>query len=299
MPSIKMDFADSNSLNRFPAHGKALNSQAIFLLWLPILRLLHNTSHIRRSYGLEEPSLATYKEIKVFHDTIIRLCVSLRELHMHWTTAETIANNSPDEAGFLFEVDAHNAFARSTELMPLSFEQCIILLRRSADLFTNAARFTLFKHSYSAPREFKSLIKLNANELNNLQPFCNTSILIEAFEEHTGWFAALRSSDKGAFAGIRDALEHKPIITNVSIGKLVDQPWQVGIDLGHANLHPLWQDDIIGQLKYVIRDMCNFWSAVCRSAEMKPLSEQWIAPYGDCIVLTGNDSDIAGFWPTV
>ena len=46
---IALDFADPAQAARVPRHGWAKNSQGVKLLWLPVLRLVHEAHEIRKA----------------------------------------------------------------------------------------------------------------------------------------------------------------------------------------------------------------------------------------------------------
>jgi hypothetical protein len=47
----------------------------------------------------------------------------------------------------------------------------------------------------------------------------------------------------------------------------------------------------------IVTDMASLWTVVCESASLPVAERLWITPYGDIVLLTGNDDDSTAFWP--
>src|SRR6266700_3820775 len=78
---LAIDFAESSRIGRVPQHGWAKNSQGVKLLWLPVLRLVHEAYNIRKANGLrEELSQGQWSEIRAFDQTVRHFALTLREL---------------------------------------------------------------------------------------------------------------------------------------------------------------------------------------------------------------------------
>jgi len=58
-----------------------------------------------------------------------------------------------------------------------------------------------------------------------------------------------------------------------------------------------FRSELIPTLRMIVTDMSGLWTMVCESASLPVAGRLWIAPYGDAVLLTGNDDDSTEFWP--
>lgn len=78
---IALDFADSSREDAIPQHGWAKNSQGVKLLWLPVIRLMHEAYNIRKAKGLTEVlTQGQFAELGAFAQVVDQLTLTLREL---------------------------------------------------------------------------------------------------------------------------------------------------------------------------------------------------------------------------
>jgi hypothetical protein len=290
---LAIDFADPTQAERLPRHGWAKNSQGVKLLWLPILRLVHEANKIRKANGLFNVlSWGQVFEIKTFDQMIRQFCLTLRELEKCIRLASDFSlENTGDTEKF------HTSHEADL-LIPLYTDLAFVYSRRLADHFARAIRYVLFKYPGSAPRQYKELRKIFAKpaELQKLEPFYDALVLQEAFEQHSGWFDKLRDSkdEKGEVQkGIRDIMEHHPIGIHVHHFKLGDGPWEISANLSDPVIHASFRPDIISTLKEIIAGMAALWTSVCDAARLMPAKPLWL----DRIILTGRDDDSTAFWP--
>ena len=295
---IALDFADSSRAGRVPRHGWATNSQGMKLLWLPILRLLHQASNIRKAAGLPvDLSRGQLADIRAFDQTVRHFTLTLREL------AKCIRLGS--DPGFDQDpVDAErwNTGLEASMLLPLYVDLAFVYARRLADQFAKAIRHVLFTHSDSAPRKYKKLRSVIAEpaKLQLLKPLCGGDALRQAFERHSAWLDKLRDStdESGELRkGIRDIMEHHPIAVTVQHSQAGDGPWEINANLGEPGISASFRSELIPTLKMIVTDMASLWTMVCESANLPVAGRLWIAPYGDVVLLTGNDDDATAFWP--
>jgi hypothetical protein len=192
------------------------------LLWLPIIRLVHQARSIRKAAGLpvdltpgQDLSRGQLADIRAFDQTVRHFALTLREL------AKCIRLGS--DPGFDQDpVDAErwDTGLETAALLPLYVDQAFVYARRLADQFAKAIRHVLFTHSESAPREYKNLRSVVADQakLELLKPLCGADLLRQAFERHSAWLDKLRDStdeNRELRKGIRDIMEHHPLAVTV------------------------------------------------------------------------------------
>lgn len=294
--STPFDFADPAQAARLPRHGWAKNSQGVKLLWLPIIRLVNEAPNIRRKKGVtKELSPKQWSEIAAFVKATQHLAIALRELHKYVRIGTEPAYLKGSQKDFHDNIEA-------SLLIPVFVDLVFVYLRRLADRFASSSRHVVFKHSGSAPNQYKKLKPLfdDKNKLQRLEPLCDIVRLQEAFAQHSGWFNELRNStdDAGELQkGIRDIMEHHPVFVTVQNIKVGEGPWE-----GDAFLQNGTQvicRDLIRTLKDIIDDITCLWTEFCIAASYKKSDPPWIVPYGDVVMLMGNDDDATGFWPEI
>jgi hypothetical protein len=293
---IALDFADSSRVGRVPRHGWARNSQGVKLLWLPVLRLVHEAHNIRKSKGLpKELSRGQWSEIKAFDQTVRHFALSLRELAKCVRVGSDPSTDQEDNEKF-------NTSLETSSLIPLYVDLAFVYARRLADHFARASRNVLFEFSGSAPMEYKKLRPVVADQvkLQRLVPICDADVLRQAFERHSGWLDKLRKSkDESGESqnGIRDMMEHHPIAVTVHHSQVGDGPWEVIANLGEPGINTSFRSELIPTLKVIVTDMASLWTMVCDSVGLQAAGQLWVAPYGDAVLLSGNDDDSTAFWP--
>jgi len=281
MAKIIFDFDKQEQENIYPSHGWAMNSQGIKLLWLPLLHLVEDAGKIRGRCGIDNKlTLVHIKEIRCFHDLIEKLFLTLRELHR--STAFVASCGGFD--------NPKNDTEGVQQTIPLYVDLAYIYLRRLADHFTRAIRFSVFEHFDSAPREFKKLRKMDSTSLN---PLVDIDTFIGSIHDNDAWFDTLRS--EGTRKGLRDSLEHHPTSIQVQQSKIGDGPWEVEAYLMSGNTHR----NLLDPISSIVNQICTMFTAVHKSIEWGESYDKWIVPYGDCILTTGVDDDWSGFWPEI
>lgn len=291
MANLKLDFADKNQRNSFPNHGWAVNSQGAKLLWFPILRLTDPTG-MRRclATNLEHShTRGECSEIWTFQETVQRLVFALRELNRCARVSARFAEPENNEELNL----GHDA----SFLLPLYLDLAYVYMRRLADQLTKASRFVLFNRFGSAPWKFKELRKTVACEekLRRLHPICDVEKLQEAVKEGSGWFDQL--AREGSMKGIRDMLEHRGVSIQVSHAKPANGPWRTHATFGRTGTHLPPQPELLSTLKEIVAGFCAFCTLICSSVKWDHCYKDWVVPYGDAIVLFGNEDDSVAFWP--
>ncbi len=299
---IVFDFADSSQAKQVPRHGWAKNSQGVKLLWVPVLRLVHQTHEILKAKGMStEFSRKQGLEIRAFDQMVRHFALNLREL------AKCIRLGSEPYFGHGSDEQISESHTASS-LLPLHVDLAFVYARRLADHFVRATRFVLFKKHGSVPHEYKNLRSVihDQKKLQQLQPLCDVELLREAFERHSDWLDKLRKSkDENGESqkGIRDLMEHHPVVVKVHHTK-AGGPWEIIANLGESNTSPFFRLDLIRTLKEVVTDMADLWTMVCASVGLTVVSLpegliQWVAPYGDALSLgsRGTDDDLTFFWP--
>ncbi|MBD1879779.1 hypothetical protein [Coleofasciculus sp. FACHB-T130] len=295
---IAFDFADPDQATKFPSHGWARNSQGVKVLWLPVLRLVHQAPIIRKANGVSDDlSPGQWSEIRAFVEAIRRLVLILRELHKCVRIGSALGFDEQDQ-------EKWNASQEASLLIPLFVDQAFVYTRRIADHFARASRYALFKNPGSAPREYKKLRLFVADKakLQRLSPICDLDCLQGAFANHSGWLDKLRDSideSGGTQKGIRDIIEHHPTHVTVSHHKVGDDPWEVIASLGEPGVNSSFRTDLLPTLKDIIAGLSCLWTEVCIVTGLPKAECQWVAPYGDGVLLTGNDDDYTGFWPEI
>ncbi len=295
---IALDFADPDQATKFPSHGWARNSQGTKLLWLPVLRLVHKAPIIRKANGVSDNlSPGQWSEIMAFAEAIRRLVLVLRELHKCVRIGSDPGFDEQDQ-------EKWNAICEASLLIPLFVDQAFVYARRIADHFARASRYVLFKNPGSAPREYKKLRLVVADQakLQRLSPICDLDCLQAAFANHSGWLDKLRDSidESGRTQkGIRDIMEHRPTNVTVSHHRVGDDPWEVIASLEAPDVNFSFRTDLLPTLKDIIVGLSCLWTEVCIATNLPKADPPWFAPYGDAVLLTGNDDDFTGFWPEI
>jgi hypothetical protein len=156
-------------------------------------------------------------------------------------------------------------------------------------------RCSLFEKWQSAPRALKTAISMaESDSLSTLGPRVDLGLLRVALLQRTGWFEQLRKDE-----GIRDILVHKDHILQVS-GSGSRAPtdprtnWRISAQLTRRRGSSIVTVELFDVLRECLRGACDFMEQLCRSAGMAGGYRR-----GDYLFLTGEDSDIVGFWPAV
>lgn len=294
--TIALDFADPARIECVPRHGWARNSQGVKILWLPVLRLVHESHNIRIANGLPETlSWGQWSEIRAFEQTVRHFALALRELARCIRLGSDPCFESEDN-------ERRNASYEASSRIPLFVDLSFVYARRLADHFARASRYVLFKHVRFKGPKYENLRDIIADQakLQSLEPICNFNHLREAFERHSKWFDTLCDStdENGELQkGIRAIMEHHPITVNVHYGKEGDGPWEVIANLGEPGMNASFRSDLVPTLKEIVADMASLWTMVCESAKLQVAPRPWVAPYGDAVMMTGNDDDSTAFWP--
>ncbi len=256
-----------------------------------------NEAHsIRKANGLpEQLSGGQWSEIRAFEAAVRNFALTLRELAKSIRLGSDPCFDSGDD-------ERRNTSHEASSLIPLYIDLAFVYVRRMADHFARASRHVLFKHAGSTPREYKSFRLVIADEakLQRLEPICDAKVLREAVERHSGWLDKLRDStdENGELRkGIRDILEHHPIAINVQHLQVDDGPWEVNANLGYPGIDASFRPDLIPALKVIVADMAGLWTMICDSAGLPAAEKLWVAPYGDAVLLTGDEDDSTAFWP--
>jgi hypothetical protein len=290
---IEFNISPTSKVNLFPKHGWAKNEQGVKLLWLPIVRLVHNAEQIRSNQNLTTRlSTAHWQEIRTFHQKMSRLTLILREMHK-------LKNLAAYELGDM-HVDIHEKIEAGI-MLPLYVELCYVYFRRIGDELIRATRYVLFRNFESAPRELKNLQKLvcDTSRLRALVPICDEEQLINAVQNHTSWFSELRETTtvKGVMRkGTRDLLEHHSVLLGHQTSRVGDEPMASEMYLHQANGQ---SRELLSTVKAIVDDFCAFCTAIQSAVDWGSTYKAWVIPYGDCLTITGSDDDITGFWPEI
>jgi hypothetical protein len=280
MARIVFDFEKKDQDNSYPSHGWAINSQGIKLLWLPLLRLVTEAGEIRGRHGIEKKLTPLHiEEITCFLDHAKKPHLALRELHR---SIVFVANCG----GFANPKNDTDGVGKTISLY---VDLIYIYLRRLADHFTRAIRFSIFEHFESAPREFKKLRKMNASSLKALKPLVDIDSFISAIQDNDDWFDTLRS--EGTKKGLRDSLEHHPTSIQIQSSGNDDRPWKVEAYFMSGNTYI----NLLDPISSMVNEVCTMFTAVHKTIA----SGDSYNSRGDCIVAPGVDHDCTGFWPEI
>lgn len=322
--SIPLDFRDPEQASRFPRHGWALNSEGRNLLWLPVLRLAHSAQSIRAKAGVEKPlTRKQLGQIRAFYTTILRFVLTQRELSKHVALASANAGMDTDDTAF-------NAFQDAHDLIGIFVDYSYVLVRRIADQFVRATQYSLFAATASVPDEYKKLRDLlkDKDRRKHLKPICDVDRLASAFENHSAWFDTLRKDDAEGrrvikdkqgrpINAIRDHLEHRSVAVIVQTGRSGDGPWEIDANLGEPFADPpkprkssetgtgasggenTFRRNLVATMRAITADLCDFWTESCIAAGLAPVDQQWVAPHGDAVLVTGDERHTTGMWPEI
>jgi hypothetical protein len=134
-------------------------------------------------------------------------------------------------------------------------------------------------------------------------PRCATPVVYDAhWPAHSAWMDKLRDSTDPSGQlrkGIRDIMEHHPVSVNINHAKTGDEPWHIMASVGEPGSNASFRSDLIPTMKEIVADLANLWTEVCLAAELQRSDPLWVAPYGDAVLLTGNDDDSTGFWARI
>ena len=259
--------------------------------------MVHQAPKLRKAKGASATlSPGQWAEIRAFDRTVQYFALTLREL------AKCIRLGSdPYVDEELVDDERWNTSREAISLLPLYVDLAFVYARRLADQFAKASRPILFTHSESAPREYKTLRSVISDDakLQLLKPLCDAAALREAFECHSGWLDHLRdcTDEQGELRkGIRDLMEHHPVAVTVQHSQVEGGRWEINANLGEPWIRS-FRSQLIPTLGLIVRDMANLWTMVCEAASLPAVERQWIAPYGDVLLLTGDDHDATAFWP--
>lgn len=285
MVKLKYDFADQEQAKGFPAHGWAINSQGVKILWCPLQRMI-TTTLLTKSNSGSLPG-GTYLNALPFFDTLQKLATTLRELHQ----AVRVSCDHPCTTD---NPEALTVDFRAMEIVPLYVDLTFTYLRRIPDLLVVACRPLMFDHWQSVPPAFKDWIS-DPDHLANYKPSCNFDILRKALIDHSAWFNELRGvSPVTGKKGIRDALEHRGVRLLVGKGQTGDRRprFTVMIDsrASDVDIHK----DIFPHIPDSVGGLCRLMAGI-HSA--KGIGNQYES--GDFLSLMGTDDDIVGYWSQI
>jgi hypothetical protein len=280
---LKYDFADQEQAKQFPAHGWAINSQGVKILWCPLTRLIATTLQTKSVSG--SLPRGTWLDVLPFSETLQKLATTLRELHQ-------AVRVSCDHPCTTENPEALTVDHRAMEIVPLYVDLAFTYLRRIPDLLVVACRALLFDHWQSVPRAFKDWIS-DPDRLATHKPSCDFDVLRKVLIDHSAWFNELRDvSPVTGKKGIRDALEHRGVRLLVGKQQAGDMrpSFAVVTDsrAGDVDIHK----DILPCIPDSVAGLCLLMAGV-HSATRIGNQYEW----GDFLSLVGTDDDIVGYWP--
>lgn len=287
MARITFDFQSDEQAKRFPCHGWARNAQGIKLLWLPILNLLRDPEGVRRSKGTTRPLPPNWQNTSAFYEKIRTLTVALRELHrlVHNFSEIPIQPETSQQ---------RDEQSRILEMVPLFLRISYIDVRSLADLLARYSQLVLFEKYGCMPLDFSGLTRAVADrrQLARVRPFQkDTNALQAAFKESSRWFDLLRHPEGGDL-GLRDAMIHGAVRTLIGGQQAGDKPPEISVFLVSETQELYRERELISTLRTVMEGLCQFCT---RFHTAVGFGEEYTRP--DYLFLTGNDGDIAGFWP--
>lgn len=278
----------------FPRHGWIKGTNGIRFLRLPIVRLYQVGGPTHERF-LQKELAGTWIQFRSPYRTLRQLAIGLRDLHR-----EILVQLPLLQADWMHRapsVERDNAFTRSregNESIEISLIAIFVLLRRLADELINASAPFLFEHSMSAPRKMATAVaQAKEGTLARWKPTCNLSVLTDALLNHTGWLMQLREG------GIRDTLVHAPHFLQVGgqgsrVQGASETSWRVNATLAIGNFPNIQSTELLGALRECIAGACKFMELLFACVEPSQAYTQ-----GDCVVLTGADNDVVGFWPPI
>jgi hypothetical protein len=112
MGKLALDFAAPEKAEQYPAHGWAVNSQGVPILWLPIRRVLMNVNKIRKAKGLTSFVQGnSFENICVCIDTLAKLTKSCQEL-------SRIVRKSNEHPSDLHDIESLDKFLEANQRAP-------------------------------------------------------------------------------------------------------------------------------------------------------------------------------------
>lgn len=275
----------------FPAHGWARTTFDAKVLWLPV-KGAFTTWHWRERGGLPSrvPLAQAVASFDAFYRTLHDLGVVLRELHRFQRLLSGLSKPLEE-----LDADTLNRTGRLQELARPALDLAYVYLRRLANRFADAARYLLFAHPQSAPREFKTLRKTALSDEKLCKPglLCAPEALRKLFTEHCVWFERLRGDGLRDEHGPRDLLEHHPVRLDLQTTWVGDGPPQVEAHI--VRLNPIRiEPELFASLRDIVAGLCAFWSQVLPLMETRTAYERY-----DWFLLHELDEDSTGFWPEI
>jgi hypothetical protein len=179
-------------------------------------------------------------------------------------------------------------------MVPLFLRIAYIDLRSLADLLARYSRLVLFQKYGCMPLDFPGLTRAVADrrQLARARPFQNdTNALQAAFKASSRWFDLLRHPE-GSDKGLRDAMIHGAVRTLVGGQQAGDKPPEISAFLVSETQDLYRERELLSTLRTVMKGFCQFCTRLHTAVGF---GEGYTR--ADYLFLTGNDDDIAGFWP--
>jgi hypothetical protein len=287
---LEIDIANPEQAALYPAHGWALNSQGLKLLWCPLNLLMAQPHLMLKRVGLSDREVLIRSGQQVsFWPTFHSLVVCLRELHYHTRLA---CHHFPDmEAPLPTNSDISY---RASEVVPLYVDLSFIYLRRIADRLAAEPRPLLFQHWKSVPEEFNNWIS-DTIRLESHKPLCDFDLLRNALTTNSEWFRRLRGIDDASKKkGVRDALEHRRIRMIVGAQKAGDERPRYTVFLHSRQQDVDDRAELLTELSRAVQGLCKLMEGIHRAVGGAQHYQG-----GDSVVLIGNDEDITSYWPEI
>lgn len=283
MAKLEYDIADGGQRAQFPAHGWAINSQGVKLLWFPFPCLLE--TQLKKETLAGKLPIGTHNNVLPFSETLRNLAVALRELHL--TVREACALPIGEEVRY--------EDLRAYEMVPLFADLAFSYLRRLPDLMAYASRPLLFQNWCSAPREFKKWIQ-KVDRLEEFKPRCDVGKLRTAIQTHSEWFMKLRANSPATGKkGVRDVLEHRRVRLMASKQQSGNSKPRMMLMFDSHDGDVEVRTDLLPLILEATAGFCALMNGVQRSVLSGQKTYEW---YGNCF-LFGIDDDVVGYWPEI
>jgi hypothetical protein len=202
-----------DALNRraaFPRHGTLIDREGHTHLVFPVEQATSSVLVPRRD---APPSLAGtgWLRVAAFRQTLFKVLVILDELAAH---ERAILMAPPLDDG---PPEIWTEAIAAQQRMGLSVEIFFIFFRMLADRLALALSYVVLDEPTSGWTDYPRLLKSAASADRRLVlPDDEAAAFYAAVLEHRGWFELLRKPGGGG-KGIRDAILHRPIATQLSM----------------------------------------------------------------------------------
>jgi|694.fasta_scaffold04441_25 hypothetical protein len=264
-------------------HGWRTSSEGIPILWMPLLQWLSNGHH-------------GYTRSRALLDQWERLTFTLRDIS-HFR--RVLIQNCKDEGGDCNKF--HQAELQLPRDAEVAFHLCKRIVAATIEALSARGSFTNDDSLSTQTRKFlKNIADVRMADGINVPGF------IGAWKRLDDWYWDLADPDgvkTDSQKGIRDLLEHRNVILQVSCGASDDQ-WYCDLVVFNSKQEVL-KSGVLECLQKTVHGLCRLYDGIRDSIDATAWNSDnkicengyWILPFGYCLHVTGEYCDYIYFWP--